>query len=75
MITFLSAFQEIQIFCFSRDDPRYNLASSVYSTRWEEGVFRLSSDGHCHSFNPENVSLSGLKGQHYVTLGQSVTLY
>ena len=59
----------LEIFGFSRSDPRYNLASSLYSPRWEEGVYRLISDGHCHTFNPENVSQSGLKGQHYFNLG------
>ena len=50
-------------------DPRYNLVSWLYNARWEEGLYRLLSDGHCHTFNPENVSHSGLKGQHYVNLG------
>ena len=54
----------------SRAAPLYNLASQLYSSRWEEGVYRLLSDGHCHTFNPENVSHSGLKGQHYFNLGQ-----
>ena len=50
-------------------DPQYNLASEVYTARWEEGVYRLYETGHCHTFNPENVSLSGLQGQHYLNLG------
>ena len=54
---------------FSSNNPRYNLASELYSPRWEEGLYRLLSDGHCHTFSPENVSLSGLKGQHYLNLG------
>ena len=53
----------------SSDNPQYNLASELYSSRWEEGVYRLFETGHCHTFHPENVSLSGLKGQHYVNLG------
>ena len=59
----------MKIFSSNLDDPRYNLVSQLYSARWEEGVFRLLSDGHCHTFNPENVSHSGLKGQHYFNLG------
>ena len=51
------------------DDPIYNLASELYSSRWEEGVYRLHETGHCHTFNPENVSHSGVKGQHYLLLG------
>ena len=55
---------------FSSDDPQYNLASSLHSSRWEEGVYSLYETGHCHTFNPENVSLSGLQGQHYFNLGK-----
>ena len=68
----------------SSDNPQYNLASELYSSRWEEGVYRLFETGHCHTFHPENVdlvhsdtsllaslqvSLSGLKGQHSFHLG------
>ena len=56
----------------SPDDPRYNLASSLYGPQWEEGLYRLISDGHCHTFNPENVSYSGLQGQHYLNLGHQI---
>ena len=56
-------------FIFCSIDPRYNLASELYNPRWEEGVYRLYETGHCHTFNPENVSLSGLQGQHYLNLG------
>ena len=31
--------------------------------------YRLYETGHCHTFNPENVSLAGLPGQHYLNLG------
>ena len=55
------------ILCSS--DPMYNLASELYNPRWEEGVYRLYETGHCHTFNPENVSLAGLQGQHYLNLG------
>ena len=58
-----------QTFSSSLDDPRYNLASELYSDRWEEGLYRLYETGHCHTFNPENVSLAGLQGQHYFNLG------
>ena len=58
-------------FIFCSSDPRYNLASELYNPRWEEGVYRLSETGHCHTFNPENVSHSGLKGQHYFNLGKA----
>ena len=61
----------MKIFDYSSNNPLYNLASELYSTRWEESIFRLLSDGHCHSFNPENVSHSGIKGQHYVNLGRN----
>ena len=53
----------------SQDNPLYNLASPLYSSRWEEGIFRLYETGHCHTFNPENVSLSGVMGQVYFYLG------
>ena len=56
----------------SRDAPLYNLASELYSARWEEGVYRLYEAGHCHTFNPENVSHSDLKGQHYFNLGKAL---
>ena len=59
----------------SSDDPRYNLASELYSSRWDEGIYRLLENGHCHTFNPENVSLSGLLGQHYFNLGRIIQLY
>ena len=55
-----------------RDGPLYNLASSLYSSSWEEGVYRLQETGHCHTFNPENFSNSGLQGQHYALLGLEV---
>ena len=60
---------DINIDIFSRDDPRYNLASELYSPRWEEGLYRLYETGHCHTFNPENFSLAGLQGLHYLNLG------
>ena len=55
------------------EDPLYNLASPLYSRRWEERVYSLQGVGHCHTFNPENVSLSGLNGQHIVHLGQRLS--
>ena len=55
------------------EDPLYNLASPLYSRRWEERVYSLQGAGHCHTFNPENVSLSGLNGQHIVHLGQRLS--
>ena len=55
----------------SLDNPLYNLASAMYSSRWEEEVYRLHGAGHCHTFNPENVSMSGLKGQLQLYLGRS----
>ena len=30
----------------------------------------MVQSGHCHTFNPHNVSLSGLKGQMNLYLGQ-----
>ena len=51
------------------EDPLYNLASSLYNGRWEERIFRLQGPGHCHTFSPENVSLSGVNGQLIMYLG------
>ena len=50
-------------------DPLPNLASSLHREGWQEGVFRLEGEGHCHTFNPQEVSLSGERGQHYLHLG------
>ena len=55
------------------EDPLYNLASPLYNRRWEERGYSLQGVGHCHTFNPENVSLSGLNGQHIVHLGQRLS--
>ena len=51
-------------------DPLYNLGSSLYRSSWEEGLYRFQGAGHCHTFNPENVSLAGVAGQHNIHLGQ-----
>ena len=59
----------------SRTDPLYNLASDLYTENWEEGIFGLTLSGHCHTFNPENVSLSGLRGQHSLHLGDRESRY
>ena len=54
---------------YCRSKAQYNLAGEQFSARWVEGVYRMVKAGHCHTFNPENVSLSGLKGQLYLHLG------
>ena len=56
---------------FSMGDPLYSLTSPLYSGNWYSGLYGLGNraSGHCHTFNPENVSPSGLKGQLYLHLG------
>ena len=53
----------------SLDIARYNLGSSLYGENWEERLYGLHGAGHCHTFNPANVSSSGLRGQHSLYLG------
>ena len=52
------------------DSPLYNLASPQYNRHWEERVFRLQEAGHCHTFNPQNVSHADMKGQTFLYLGE-----
>ena len=54
----------------SRTQPRYDLASEEYRHCWEERLFMMVQSGHCHTFNPSNLSLAGLKGQINLYLGQ-----
>ena len=53
----------------SRTQPRYDLASGEHSHSWEERLFMMVQSGHCHTFNPTSLSLSGLKGQINLYLG------
>ena len=57
---------------FSMADPLYNLTSSLYSAHWYSGLYGLGNraSGHCHTFNPANVSVAGHQGQLYAYLGQ-----
>ena len=57
----------------SLDIPLYNLGSSLYRESWEERLYGLQGSGHCHTFNPPNLSTSGLKGQHSFYLGLQQT--
>ena len=49
----------------------WNLAGEQHGEMWGEGVYRLDeeSSGHCHTFNPANISYSGYRGQFYALLG------
>ena len=53
------------------NSPLYNLTSALYEGDWYEGVYGLDNraSGHCHTFNPPNVSLAGHQGQLYAYLG------
>ena len=53
-------------------DPLYDLTSQLYSANWYSGLYLLDNraSGHCHTFNPENVSVAGHQGQLYAYLGQ-----
>ena len=58
---------------FSMGDPLYNLTSQLYSGNWYSGLYGLGNraSGHCHTFNPENVSVAGHQGQLYAYLGNT----
>ena len=62
---------------FSMGDPLYNLTSQLYSDNWYSGLYGLGNraSGHCHTFNPENVSVAGHQGQLYAYLGNTSPRY
>ena len=55
----------------------YNLANEEHSDLWKENIFMLKSlsSGHCHTYNPENYSLAGNRGQFYAMLGMKLSLF
>ena len=55
----------------------YNLANGEHSDLWNENIFMLKSlsSGHCHTYNPENYSLAGNRGQFYAMLGMKLNLF
>ena len=54
------------------DDDQYNMVSDHYDSLWDEGIYRFDEEasGHCHTFNPVNISYSGSRGQLYALLGK-----
>ena len=55
----------------STQNAAYNLASQEHDDLWSENIVSLEAlaSGHCHTYNPVNVSFSGNQGQFYTMLG------
>ena len=53
-------------------ESEYNLASEKYSSLWEEDLYSLEEygAGRCHTYNPDDVSLTGFKGVLLTYLGK-----
>ena len=49
----------------------FNLASKEHNDLWSEDIFILASgsSGHCHTYNPKNLSLAKARGGFYSMLG------
>ena len=52
-------------------EVHFNLASIENDDLWSEDIFRIQvySSGHCHTYNPADLSFSGDRGSFYAKLG------